>query len=215
MKANETLVVFLLSNRSTQTLTDVVTSVQVPEHFSAELVADPLVRISNLTFTLSALPADKTVLEVVRLKHKKFGFNLAVIAQVQYSCEGRRTNISDCNVHVEISDLLRPHVTNIDTVGKVWHTYTQESKAKITPAVPVESSAALLAKLQEEMGVHTVQVVRNEGIGAATLLGGELLLMHVQVGPQAVGGQAIDVLVRSKDKSFTEVVIRYLHKILR
>lgn len=215
MRADETLLVFVLGNKSTQTLTDVVTSIQLPEHFSVELVADPVVRASAQTFSLSALPPGKVVLEVVRLKHKKLGFNLAVIAQVQYSSDGRRTNIADCNVHVEISDLLRPHVITIDQVGKVWHTYTHESKTKITPAVPPESSSALLEKLKAEMGIHTVQVIRNEGIGAAKLLNGELLLMHVQVGPQAVGGVAVDVTVRTKDKSFTEVVVRYLHKLLR
>jgi Adaptin AP4 complex epsilon appendage platform/Adaptin C-terminal domain len=211
-RADETLVVLLLSNKSAQTLTDITTTVQVPEHFSFELQADPLIRIppDTKTFSLSALPPSKTALEVIRMKHKKLGFNLAVIAQVQYTSEGQRTIVSDCNVFVEISDLLRPHDITIDAVGKVWHAHSHESKAKFTPATPVTSSSALLARFKTELSVHTVQVIRNEGIGAASLLNSELLLlMHVLVLPQSV-----DITVRSKDKSFTEVVMRYLHKLM-
>jgi hypothetical protein len=210
LRAEETLVVLMLSNKSTYTLSDVTTTVQIPDHFSAELSADPLVRINAKTFSLAALPSARTVLEVISIKHKKHGYGLAITSQVQYTCEGRRANVSDCNIPVEINDLLRPHVITIEVVGKVWALHTHESKAKFTPATPVGSSSALLTRLKTDLSVHTVQVIGSEGIGAASLLHGELLLMHVVVGPQST-----DITVRSKDKSFTDVVMRYLHRLLR
>lgn len=210
LRADETLFVLMLSNKSQHTLTDVATTVQIPDHFSADLSADPLVRINARTFVLAALPASRTALEVIGLKHKKHGYNLAITSQIQYTCEGRRTNVSDCNIAVEIADMLRPNAITIDLVGKLWALHTHESKAKFTPATPVGTAAALLARLKTELSIHTVQVIGNEGIGAASLLQGELLLMHVMVGPQAA-----DITVRSKDKSFTEVTMRYLHRMLR
>ena len=222
LRAQETLLVFMLSNKSpTYTLSEVTTTVQIPDHFSAELSADPLVRINAKTFSLAALPTSRTVLEVISLKHKKHGYNLAVTSQVQYTWEGRRTNVSDCNVPLEICDFLRPHPITIDLVGNLWALHTHESKAKFTPATSVASSSALLTRLKTDLFVHTVQVIGNEGIAAASLLNGELLLMHVVVAVAAGAAGAVDVTstvtvtVRSKDKSFTEVVIRYLHRLLR
>lgn len=211
-KKDETLVVLLVSNKSTKGVTDVVTTVQIPEHFAAELSADPLVVTGNSSFTLSSLPASKTALEVIRLRHKKHGFNLAITAHVQYSVEGRRVVVSNCDVLMEINDLLRPHVIHTEAFGKLWGTHPHEKKAKFTPAPPIQSSSALLTKLKTAMSVHPVQVIGNEGIAAASLLElpSELLFLHVLVLPTSV-----DVTIRSKDKSFTEVVMRYLHKLLR
>lgn len=213
LRKDETLVVLLVSNKSAQGVTDVISTVQLPEHFATELSADPLVRISGTnTFHLASLPPGKTALEVLRLKHKKHGFNLAITIQVQYAFEGRKVAVSDCNVLLEISDFLRPHVINTDSFGKLWGTHPHEKKAKLTPAVPITSSAVLLEKLKTSASAHPVQVIGNEGIAATSLLGNtnELMLMHVLVLPQSV-----DVTIRSKDKSFTEVVMRYLHKLLR
>lgn len=210
MRPEDTLLVLMLSNKSKHTLTDVTTTVQIPDHFSFELFADPIVRINTKTFTLAALPAAKTALEVISLKHKKLGYNLAITSQVQYTCEGRRTNVSDCNIRVEINDLLRPNVVTIDVVGSVWAQHTHESKAKFTLATPVGTSTEFLARLKKDMSIHPVQVIGHEGIGAATLLSGETLLMHVMV-----GAQSVDITIRSKDKSFTDVVMRYLHHLLR
>lgn len=209
-RKEETLVVLLVSNKSAQTLTDVVTTVNIPEHFSVGLSGDPLVRCAGNTFSLASLPPSKTVLEVLSLKHKKHGFNLAITAQVQYSFEGKKTIISDCNVIMEISDMLRPHVISTDVFGKLWATHPHEKKSKFTPAIPVASSAALLEKLKASMSVHPVQVIGNEGIAATSLLQGELMLLHALVLPQSV-----DITIRSKDKSFSEVVIRHLHKLMR
>ncbi len=196
-KKDETWIVFLISNKTAQAVQEVTTSVNVPEHYSFELAADPLVQCNpaNTSFTLASLPAGKTVLEVVKLRHKKHGFNLALTAQVQYAYEGRKSAITDCNVIMEISDLLRPHPLTTDVFGKNWIAYPHEKKAKFTHSEPVGNTSSLLEKLKTNMMVHPVQVIGGEGIAVASLLQSpELLLVHALVLPNQVMSTSLSVI---------------------
>ena len=220
-KKEDTIVVFFLSNANAATITDVCFEVTVPDHFAAEASVDNIVRVAvnnNVqTFTVPSIGTHITVVIAIKLRHRKHGFNLALLGNLKYrtpaantATKGKDISLPAWQIPIEISDMLRPLTLNTDAFGKQWAAHAQEKKARFTPTTPFASSAALMDVLCNGLYIKLVQLIGNEGIAAGALVNGDVCLVHA-----SVVGLAVDVTVRTKDKSFTEVVVRQLHKIIR
>lgn len=221
MKQDHALLVFFLSNASAGTITDVNLDVNVPDHFSAEDSADNVVRINFTntihTFSVSSIATHITIVAATKLRYRKHGFSLSVSGNVKYrapaanaTTKGKESSLSSWQIPIEINDMLRPITLNTDAFGKQWAAHTMEKKARFTPSTPYSSAALLLEAVCKGLNIKLVQLIGNEGIAAGQLINGDMCLMHA-----LVVGLAVDITIRTKDKSYTEVVSRQLSKIIR
>jgi hypothetical protein len=197
-------------------ISDVVVEIVVPNHFSAEDCADNVVRVSindsNHIFRVSSIGSHVTVVVALKLRHRKHGFNLFLNGTALYknaTTHGKESSLPSWQIPIGITDFLRPAQLNTEVFGKQWGVHAQEKKLRLTPVSPFTSSA-LLETLCKELSLQLVQHIGNEGIVAGSLLNDELCLIHVYV-----INQAVDIIVHTKDRSLTEVVVRQLHKTIR
>jgi len=217
-KKEETVFVLLISNTNSNPqniLKNVAVNLTLPEHLGIEFSTDDIVRVAGDTLTVPSLAPRFTVVEALRLRHKKHGFNIVLSGRTSYrtgTSSGLKA-LPDWQISVELSDMLRPYTLKTDSFEKHWAENTQEKKFRIVPTIPLSTPKDLLDLLGKELSFLPVQVIRNEGIAAASFARGtssDVCLLYSIVGPQGV-----DLIVRSKDKFFTEVLARQLHKVIR
>ncbi|ORC90916.1 putative epsilon-adaptin, putative,AP-1/4 adapter complex gamma/epsilon subunit [Trypanosoma theileri] len=109
------------------------------------------------------------------------------------------------SIPVRLYDLLRPPLQmTTQQFGEIWLQLKEECKVQLTS--PLTFTPELLRQLLlERASLRVVEVIRNEIIAAALLLGTSTpLLCHVAV----VGPNAANVTVRAEDKSFAALGAR-------
>ncbi|XP_038078397.1 AP-4 complex subunit epsilon-1-like [Patiria miniata] len=100
-----------------------------------------------------------------------------------------------------VSDLLRPLKLQTAEFGEQWPRQTRDCKFTVEVAATV-SMSKVMTLLTQELNLHLVEIIGNEGIACGTLLGGTICLLHAKL-PTS---KSLEVWVRSSSSLLSESI---------
>eukprot|EP01102_Stenamoeba_stenopodia_P016901 TRINITY_DN5972_c0_g1_i1.p1 TRINITY_DN5972_c0_g1~~TRINITY_DN5972_c0_g1_i1.p1 ORF type:complete len:1192 (-),score=301.43 TRINITY_DN5972_c0_g1_i1:58-3633(-) len=210
-KPDETLVVLFFGNSGAGELLKCTASLETPANLKSELVGDKGVTIRHNQVLIQSLAPKETTVALVKLRFRQHSFSANIEGKVQYVNDQKENKHVSFSVAVDLIDLLRPNPINTPKFGELWPSHTHESKAVFT-STNFKSPKEYLTFLQSKLNVHPIEIIGIEAIASAKLINSESLVMvHSKINNAGI----VEVTVRTKDKLFTDVVIRYLQRIIK
>ncbi|XP_022109150.1 AP-4 complex subunit epsilon-1-like isoform X2 [Acanthaster planci] len=111
---------------------------------------------------------------------------------------------------ITISDLLRPLKLQTAEFGEQWPKQTCDSKFTVE-LVEAVSMSKVMTLLTQEMNIHLVEIIGNEGIACGTLLGRSVCLIHTKLPSDG----SLELWVRSSSRLLSESVTKQCREVMK
>ncbi|KAJ1180655.1 hypothetical protein NDU88_005875 [Pleurodeles waltl] len=166
------LILLIIANRSTSTLTSVSLTFANTETLKV---------VDNLSCHFSQIKSQTFDVYQVCIEMKQPCTQAAILGHIQYQMEPEIHTQLEFSLTLLLLDLMRPLKITTEEFGKLWLSFSNDVKQNIKVSGPQESPVVALTTLHEKLRFHIVDVIGNEGLAACQLLPSTPCLLHCRI----------------------------------